>query len=71
MQISYAPVQLAQVVEHPLWERKVAGSNLGCAIPKAIKMIHMHVPVATLLGTQNHKLTLKSDDNQCLFIVGP
>ena len=39
------------VVEHPLRDREVVGSNLGCAIPKAFKM----VPVATLLGAQHYK----------------
>ena len=39
------------VVEHPLWDREVVGSNPGCAIPKALKM----VPVATLLGAQHYK----------------
>ena len=40
------------VVEHPLRDREVVGSNLGRAIPKALKM----VPVATLLGAQHYKL---------------
>ena len=39
------------VVDHPLQEREVLGSNPGCAIPKALKM----VPVATLLGAQHYK----------------
>ena len=39
------------VVEHPLWDWEVVGSNPGCAIPKALKM----VPVATLLGAQLYK----------------
>ena len=39
------------VVEHPLRDREVVGSNLGRAIPKALKM----VPVATLLGAQYYK----------------
>ena len=39
------------VVEHPLRDREVVGSNLGRAIPKALKM----VPVATLLGAQLYK----------------
>ena len=39
------------VVEHPLREREVVGSNPGRAIPKALKM----VPVATLLGAQHYK----------------
>ena len=36
------------MVEHPLWDQEVVGSNPGRAIPKALKM----VPVATLLGAQ-------------------
>ena len=39
------------VVEHPLRDREVVGSNPGRAIPKTLKM----VPVATLLGAQYHK----------------
>ena len=39
------------VVEHPLRDREVVGSNPGRAIPKALKM----VPVATLLGAQHYK----------------
>ena len=39
------------MVEHPLWEREVVGSNPGRAIPKAIKM----VTVAALLGAQHYK----------------
>ena len=39
------------VVEHPLREREVVGSNPGRAIPKALKL----VPVATLLGAQHYK----------------
>ena len=39
------------VVEHPLRDREVVGSNPGRAIPKALKM----VLVATLLGTQHYK----------------
>ena len=39
------------MVEHPLREREVVGSNPGRAIPKALKM----VPVATLLGAQYYK----------------
>ena len=39
------------MVEHPLWDREVVGSNPGRAIPKALKM----VPVATLLGAQYYK----------------
>ena len=44
-------VPIAQVVERPLREREVAGSQPGRAIPKALKM----VPVATLLGAQHYK----------------
>ena len=39
------------MVEHPLRDWEVVGSNPGRAIPKAIKM----VPVATLLGAQHCK----------------
>ena len=39
------------VVEHPLRDREVVGSNPGRAIPKALKM----VPVATLLVAQHYK----------------
>ena len=39
------------VVEHLLRDQEVVGSNPGCAIPKALKM----VPVATLLGAQHYK----------------
>ena len=39
------------VVEHPLRDREVVGSNPGSAIPKALKMI----PVATLLGAQHYQ----------------
>ena len=39
------------MVEHPLWEREVVGSNPGRAIPKALKM----EPVASLLGVQHYK----------------
>ena len=39
------------VAEHSLRDREVVGSNLGRAIPKALKM----VPVATLLGAQHYK----------------
>ena len=39
------------VVEHPLRDQEVLGSNPGRAIPKALKM----VPVATLLGAQYYK----------------
>ena len=41
---------IAQMVERLLREREVVGSNPGCAIPKALKM----VPVATLLGAQHY-----------------
>ena len=39
------------VVEHPLRDREVVGSNPGRAIPRALKM----VPVAILLGAQHYK----------------
>ena len=39
------------MVERPLRDREVVGSNPGRAIPKALKM----VPVATLLGAQHYK----------------
>ena len=39
------------VVEHPLRDREVVGSNRGRAIPKVLKM----VPVAALLGAQRYK----------------
>ena len=39
------------MVEHPLREREVVGSNPSPAIPKALKM----VPVASLLGAQHYK----------------
>ena len=39
------------VVDHPLRDREVVGSNPGRAIPKALKM----VPVATLHGAQHYK----------------
>ena len=39
------------MVDHPLWQREVVGSNPSRAIPKALKM----VPVATLLGAQHYK----------------
>ena len=39
------------VVEHPLQDQEVVGSNPGRAIPKALKM----VPVATLLDAQHYK----------------
>ena len=45
----YCPA--GSVVEHPLRDREVVGSNPGRAIPKALKM----VPVATLLGVQHYK----------------
>ena len=50
------PVQIAQMVEHPLREREVVGSIPGRAIPKALKM----VPVATLLGAQHYKVSTGS-----------
>ena len=39
------------MVEHPLREREVVGSNPGRATPKALEM----VPVATLPGAQHYK----------------
>ena len=39
------------MVEHPLRDREIVGSNPGRAIPKELKM----VPVATLLGAQHYK----------------
>ena len=39
------------MVEHPLRDWEVVGSNHGRAIPKALKM----VPVATLLVAQHYK----------------
>ena len=48
------------VVEHPLWDRKVVGSNPGRAIPKALKM----VPVATLLGAQHYKANTGFSSNK-------
>ena len=44
------------VVEHPLRDWEVVGSNPGRAIPKALKM----VPVATLLGAQYYKASTVS-----------
>ena len=44
------------MIERPLWEREVVGSNPGDAIPKALKM----VPVATLLGAQHYKASTGS-----------
>ena len=42
------------MVEHPLREQAVVGSNPSQAIPKALKM----VPVATLLGAQHYKTSI-------------
>ena len=42
---------LGSVVEHPLRDREVVGSNPGRAVQKALKM----APVATLLGAQHYK----------------
>ena len=47
------PVPIAQVVEHPLREREVAGSKPGRAIPKALKM----VPVASIIRQALASLT--------------
>ena len=30
---------IAEAVEHLLWDREVTSSNLGCVIPKALKMV--------------------------------
>ena len=51
------------VVEHPLRDREVVGSNPGRAIPKAIKM----VPVATLIDAQHYKAStgLTSPNKYC------
>ena len=50
------------VVEHPLWDREVVGSNPGRAIPKVLKM----VPVATWLGAQYYKASTGfSSPNKC------
>ena len=40
----------------PFGSGEVVGSNPGCAIPKALKM----VPVATLLGAQHYKASTGS-----------
>ena len=40
------------MVEHPLREREVVGSNSGRATPKALKW---YWSVATLLGVQHYK----------------
>ena len=42
------------VVEHPLREQEVVGSNPGRAIPKMLKMS----PVVTLLGAQHYKASI-------------
>ena len=44
------------MVEHPLREREVGGSNPGCAIPKALKM--SIVPLAILLDAQHYKTSI-------------
>ena len=49
--VSYLTGPAGSVVEHPLRDREVVGSNPGRAISKALKM----VPVATLLGAQHYK----------------
>ena len=49
------PVLIAQMVERPLQEREVVGSNPGRAIPKMVP-----VPVATLLGAQHYKASTGS-----------
>ena len=83
---SILPVPVAQVVEHPLREQEVAGSNLGCALLKALLI----VPVATLLGAEYYKASTgfsypikyhtaniasltkspQENNNHCLFIRG-
>ena len=55
-QCIYVPVPIVQMVERPLREWEVVGSNPSRAIPKALKM----VPVATLLGTQHYKASTGS-----------
>ena len=49
--LSFNSGPAGSVIEHPLRDRDVEGSNPGRAIPKALKM----VPVATLLGAQHYK----------------
>ena len=44
------------MVEHPLRDREVVGSDPGCAIPKVLKM----VPVGTWLGAQYYKASTGS-----------
>ena len=55
------------VVEHPLRDREVVGSNPGRAIPKALKM----VPVATLLGAQYYKAStgFSSSNQYCTINI--
>ena len=55
------------MVEHPLRDREVVGSNPGRAIPKALKM----VPVATLLGAQHYKASTGffSPNKHCTTII--
>ena len=52
----FKPAPVAQVVEHPLRDRKVMGSIPGRAISKALKLI----PVATLLDAQHYTQALAS-----------
>ena len=54
------------MVEHPLLDREVVGSNPGRAIPKALKM----VPVATLLGAQHYK-AITSFSSPILLLLFP
>ena len=51
------------VVEHPLRDREIMGSNPGRAMPKAFRM----VPVATLLDAQHYKAStgFSSPNNYC------
>ena len=56
MRLQEEAVSMAQIVERPLWEGAVGGSNPGRDIPKALIM----VPVATLLGPQHYKASTGS-----------
>ena len=42
---------VAQVVQHPLWDREVMNLIPGCAIPQVLKI----VAAATLLGAQRNR----------------
>ena len=59
------PSPAGSVVEHPLRDRKVVGSNPGRAIPKALKM----VPVATLLGAQHYKASTTGVNQKVLPVL--